>query len=394
MIFKGKEFRKIREKNRWTVASLAKECGFSRRSLSLWESGERTPTERNVRNLAAFLDVSPNSISDLPKEQEISNKDISMSANLWLEISQDTKQDDSYQNIIRHTTILNNKLENASIIIKGLLTSLHSIFYIKDVNLKYIVANNSFLKNLSLNSSYKVAGKIDTDFFSVKEAKLNNEQDKKVLQTGESIKDIEQYIPGTRKAKWGIVSKLPIIDSENKTIGILCMMLDITEKKEAEQIRTLFEDSLRDSNDVIWMRELDTNKLIYVSKSVCKLTGYSATHFKKNIDFWMNGCVHPEDRETYKNYRSSGTWPRTLQYRIIDSSGIIKWIETILFYKSKTKNIYRAVDRDITEQKDCELKKKNQIKMQIAKKMLQHDFEPLIVSEMTGLSEQVIFDIM
>jgi PAS domain S-box-containing protein len=238
-----------------------------------------------------------------------------------------------------------------------------------------------------------VAGKSDDCFFSIKEAKLNNEQDKKVLQTGKAIKDIEQYIPGSRKKKWGIISKLPITDNDNKTIGILGIILDITEKKEAEKIRTLFEDSLKDSNDVIWMRELDTNKLVYVSKSVTKLTGYTTTHFKNNIDFWMNYCVHPEDRETYRNYRSSGTWPRTLQYRIIDISGKTKWIETILFYKSKKKNIYRAIDRDITGQINSEFIKRNQVKIEIAKKMLQNNLDLSIITDTTGLSSQIIKDI-
>ncbi|MCP4177691.1 MAG: PAS domain-containing protein [bacterium] len=635
MIFKKDTFRQIRQKNRWSLASLAKESGISRRSLILWESGERIPTEKSIRNLAAFLNIQVDSISDLPPAQKISEKDISKSANIIFELSQKTTQDSSYKEIIHHAAILNSKMEQAAIIIRGFLTSLHSIFYIKDVNLKYIVVNDSFLKYLSLSSSYNITGKTDNDFFTLKEAKLNHEQDKTVLQTGIEVKELEQYIPGSRKKKWGVISKLTIKDNENKIIGILGVFLDITEKKEIEkirelleihigamsasvsisrsnftkylylnkghekiygysndkfykhaqdfwlsncvhpddrefereyirtkswpskyeyriikpggeirwiesqvtseikyqnqeciisvdtditeristsakrimlenaiskiddgiiisevqnkhdnkpiikyinealkkivgisdfeffkkssihslslpayqkelkkmlinpiypltfeydikrvndgkiitisekifnysdrmylsvirnitssvkekEIRTLIEDSLKDSRDVLWVREVDSNKLIYVSESVTKLTGFPIKCFKKEINFWRNNCVHPEDRTAYKKNLFNNVWPRTLRYRIIDTSGNIKWIQTILFYKSKEDKIYRSVDRDITKQIKAEQEKQNQIRIEIAEKMRKHNVDPLIIADTTGLTNEVI----
>ncbi|MCP4177687.1 MAG: helix-turn-helix transcriptional regulator [bacterium] len=54
MIFKKDTYRQIRQKNRWSLAFLAKESGISRRSLILWESGERIPAEKSIRNFAVF----------------------------------------------------------------------------------------------------------------------------------------------------------------------------------------------------------------------------------------------------------------------------------------------------------------------------------------------------
>jgi PAS domain S-box-containing protein len=635
VIFKKDKFKQIRQQNRWSLASLAKESGISRRSLILWESGKRVPTEKSLRNLAAFLNIPVNHISDLSPVQEVSEKSMSKSANLIYELSQNTTQNSTYKDIIHHVSILNSKLEQASIIIRGFFTSFHSMFYIKDVNLKYIAVNNSFLKNLSLEYSYNAIGKTDSDFFPLREAKLNNEQDKTVLQTGIGIKDIEQYVPGSRKNKWCILSKIPITDIENKTIGILGIFIDITEKKEAEkirelleihinamsasvaisrsnfkkylyinkghekiygyqneefyekghdfwinncvhpeerilerefirtkswpskyeyriikpdgeirwiesqvtkeikyqnqeciiaidtditerkkasaerimlenaiskidagiliskmennqdrksvtkyvnetykkivgindsvcsniprihklvlptyqkkiktqfkkptypltleydikricdnkiitiseriynysdqmylsvisditsfvkekEIRTLIEDSLKDSNDILWVRKIDSNKLIYVSESVTKLTGFSVECFEKEIDFWRNNCVHPEDRIAYKKNLFNDVWPRTLRYRIIDTSGNIKWIQTIIFYKSQNDKIYRAVDRDITKQINAELEKQNQIRIEIAGKMIKHHIDPLIIAKTTGLTVELI----
>ena len=636
MIFKNDKFKLIRKQNRWSLASLSRKSKISRKSLTLWENGQRTPSEKNIRILSDSLGIPVSHISDIPPDQNISKKDISKSANLWLELSQTTKQDATYRNLINNATILNTKLEQASVIIKGLLTSLHSIFYIKDVNLKYMVVNNSFLKNVSLNSAYDVIGKADSDFFSIKEAKLNNEQDKGVLQTGVALKNSEQYIPGTRKKKWGIISKLPITDIDNKTIGIVGIFLDITEKKENEKIKTLLEihieamnasvtishanfskylyvnkghekiygypnetfyretqnfwlnncihpddrerekefirkknwpskyefrilkpegqirwiesqvsknityqnqeciiaidsditerkkasikrimlenainniddgiiiseterpnqlikpnvkyinkalknilgiadieflndfsiyslatlvkyneiktklinpkfpltleydiikndkneritiseeifnysegmylsiirditsqikekeirdlleESLKDSNDVLWMREHGTNKLVYVSESVTKLTGYPILSFEKEIKFWQKNCVHPDDQAAYRKNLINDVWPRTLRYRIIDTSGKIKWIQTIIFYKSKNDKIYRAVDRDITKQINAEQEKQNKIRLEIANNLLKHNIDPKIIADSTKLTNEQV----
>ena len=59
------------------------------------------------------------------------------------------------------------KIKQASVIIKAFISSIHSIFYIKDTNLKYITASYAFLKNLSLNSGYRVLGKTDKDLFPI-----------------------------------------------------------------------------------------------------------------------------------------------------------------------------------------------------------------------------------
>ena len=284
--------------------------------MSLWESGQRVPTEKNIRKLADFLNIQASSISDIPPEQTISKKDISQSANLWLQLSQNTKKNNSYQNIIHYATILNTKLENASVIIRGLLTSLDSIFYIKDVNLKYIVANNSFLKNLSLNLSYNVIGKSDIDFFSAKEARLNYEQDKTVLQTSTAVRNIEQYIPGSRKKRWGIISKLPITDTENKTIGILGIIVDITGKKEAEKLRELLEIHINAMNDSVAVSRSNFTAYLYLNKGHEKLYGYpNEIFYEKDHDFWLNKCIHPDDREREKEFIKTNGWPSKYEFK-------------------------------------------------------------------------------
>ena len=73
------------------------------------------------------------------------------------------------------------------------------IFYIKDSNLNYLIASDSFLKNLKLNGNYKVVGKNDSDFFPEREAKINNKEDKEILNSFNASIYKEGLIPGSRK---------------------------------------------------------------------------------------------------------------------------------------------------------------------------------------------------
>jgi len=258
-------------------------------------------------------------------------------------------QEDEFINKIRHQQ---HELRQATIVIKALLSTIQTLFYVKDTKLKYITANDAFLKNLSLNSEYRVSGKDDNDFFPVHKAKKNHEQDEEVLISGEPIVKYEDFIPGSRKKKWGLISKLPILDSTGKIAGIVCTIFDITIRKKDEEIRKLLENTLNNFLDVVWLREPPpSNKLIYVSESVEAISGYSANEFLEKKDFWLEKCVHPDDRKQQAEYRNIKSWPHIRKYRIITSKGKIRWIESSIFYKNFIEQkCVGCIDRDITDQ--------------------------------------------
>ncbi len=143
---------------------------------------------------------------------------------------------------LKGTIKLNDKLQEAGVIIKALLSGIDSIFYIKDSDLKYITANETFLKNISLKSTYKVYGKTDEDFFSKREAKDNYLKDEKVLLTKEMLIE-EGFIPGTRNKKWGIITRTPVLDINNNISGVITNIVDISERKKTENSNELLKNA-------------------------------------------------------------------------------------------------------------------------------------------------------
>ena len=174
MIFYKDRFKQIRKQNRWTLSALARKSNISRMSLSMWENGKLVPSEKKIRELARFLNISVNEISDMPSEQIPSINNLSDIAETWFslaEFKEDT-HNRMVDSLFSGINGLDKRLKQSSIIINALISSIHAIFYVKDTNQKYIVANKHFLSNFSMVTNSRILGKEDKDFFPIKEAQI------------------------------------------------------------------------------------------------------------------------------------------------------------------------------------------------------------------------------
>ena len=345
-----------RKQKRISAEKICKTAGIGRTTYWKWEKGHSVPNQAQVRMLGRVLDIKVSAISDLEDEYSVSSEiDYSGSIESWLSfINHDDNT--SFKKVIneslKKTIQLSDKLDEAGLIIKALLSSIDSMFYIRDKNLKYITANDSFLRNVSLETTYKVYGKNDNAFFSKEEADRNFEQDEKVLITGKPI-SIEDCIPGSRKRKWGIISKTPVFDRKNNISGVIGNFIDITERKNAEKTRELLDISIEGMSDGITIFDYNKNKYVYINKSVEKIVGNTLKNFqKKGRGFWLDS-VHPDDRKEQTAYFNKKTYAKTREFRIIRADGEIRWLEVGIsdikeFMNSKC---VIAIVRDVTDRK-------------------------------------------
>jgi transcriptional regulator with XRE-family HTH domain len=65
MRFKRERFKQIRHQLRWSLQAISDQTGFGRATLYRWEKGINVPSEKKIRELAKFLDISVSEISDL-----------------------------------------------------------------------------------------------------------------------------------------------------------------------------------------------------------------------------------------------------------------------------------------------------------------------------------------
>ena len=476
MIIYPDKLKVLRKLKRFSSNEFCSEMSISRATLWGWESGKRTPSLRNIKQIADILEVSTSEFSDIADDNILLGNDLKETF-LFKEIINDSLSNETINRIDlmkESLDVITDKLLHYRLILHAFMNSTDSICYVKGIDKKYISANKAFLDNLLLPPNYKVAGKIDSDFFSVSEGKKNAKLDEKVIVEGVSTTNIYGFIPGSRKTKYGLISKYPIFDAYNKVLGLLCMIIDITEKREGDERRYILEKSinssdigalicdsdlgkvyfgnsamekihsipfeemnemggivfaekvyekkdyeefvnrannhtlaekklihtkkgqwieghgidfeykskkfiaifhrikteeklLEDINEIVklsiddvreslYIFDKEVKEIIYSNNFREKLYGYPNSKFINLKDrFWLNTCVHPDDRERMKGYDENENWPSKRVFRIIrGGDGKVRWIRARKINKKllyNGKEVIAFFDKDITEEK-------------------------------------------
>ena len=331
MQFFGDKLKELRKRERWTTIALSEKCNVTRQTLTLWEKGKIVPSEDKIRLLATALNVKVNEISDLETNLNISARNLSGITGTLMslakaDLSDTTKQRDKYINEIQS---IYREQEQIALIVKAFLNSMQSIFYIKDTKLRYIIANETFQKTFSLED-YAITGKTDRNIFPAADAKINSEEDLSVLNSGTPVINRESFIIGTRKRKWGLISKYPIYE-KSKIIGVLGNIVDITKQKEMEFIQQLITNTMHKIDVSLAILDLSSNKLLYAAGRGSEIFGNEeSVKLDKLLNTWLNTLVHPDDREKQKEYLDDPeSMPEKRRYKIIHPKKGVREIEAI-----------------------------------------------------------------
>jgi PAS domain S-box-containing protein len=330
MKFYKDKIREFRKKKKISMHEFARLGKISRSSLSDWELGKKIPNEARVRMFAHILDVSVAEISDLEDKKitDTAEYDVSLFTQAWLNFadSDDEKWLTYFKEEMQRVQKRNIEMRQVSIIVKTLLAALPVMFYFKDKDQKYITANKAFLKNTSTPTDIDVQNKRDEFFFSNKEARENTLYDQKIMESGEGEYNYEMFIPGTRKKKWGIASKIPIYDNNKSIAGIIGVFVDITKRKEEERNRKVLERVINKSPNMFWAGKFlnrSNFEFLFLSENVESIFGISKEKF--NFETW-GSVLHPDYKYLNELKIFDGNHPPVFEYKIIHANGKERWI--------------------------------------------------------------------
>ncbi|MDD1621856.1 MAG: ATP-binding protein [Methylococcaceae bacterium] len=140
------------------------------------------------------------------------------------------------QEIIRGRTLLQSVIDTAPI----------RVFW-KDWQCRYLGCNTAFATDAGMAHPRDVVGKDDTELGWWEQAALYQADDREVMESGQAKLGYEepQTTPDGRRI-WLRTSKVPLRDGGNRTIGVLGVYEDITERKQAEQELICYRDHLED----------------------------------------------------------------------------------------------------------------------------------------------------
>lgn len=152
-----------------------------------------------------------------------------------------------YERLNKEKNILNSLLNRTTIDLKKasenlkiraeelstLLATIPAFIYFKDLQLRYVLINNSFTELVGLPYD-QIIGKKVRDVFPGYDSDIYESKELEVLATGIALYDIEEmFDDGTRK-RYGSTSIAPIRDPGGKIIGLVGASRDITERKRHE----------------------------------------------------------------------------------------------------------------------------------------------------------------
>jgi PAS domain S-box-containing protein len=180
-----------------------------------------------------------------------------------------------------------------------------------------------------------------------------------VYKTGEPLKEIDWQITRKDGAKRYVEASVSLRKDEfGKPIGFRGIIHDITERKQAEELRRQSEEKYRtiieNIQDGYFEVDLAGN-FTFFNDSTCLLHGYSKEEmmgmsYRKYVDAETAKKIF----QTYNKVYTTGIAGRIFEYEIIRKDGTRRQVETFasLIKDSSGKTIgFRGIIRDTTERK-------------------------------------------
>ncbi|PZV11324.1 MAG: hypothetical protein DCF20_19630 [Pseudanabaena sp.] len=130
-------------------------------------------------------------------------------------------------------------LEEQKTYLRLIIDSIPQQIFWKDINLVFRGCNKNWAMSAQLETPESVVGKTDYDLIANPElANMFRTHDQQIMDSNiPEMHVIQRKLNPDKSGKsiWLDISRLPIIDAEGKTIGVLGVLDDITERKLAEE---------------------------------------------------------------------------------------------------------------------------------------------------------------
>lgn len=175
-------------------------------------------------------------------------------------------------------------------------------------------------------------------------------------------------------------------------VGVMAALELHAEKRAAlaaaealEEGRALMQQVTENVDDILWLLDARTGKLIYVTSNVSRVWGIEAEALMEDLDRWRQR-VHPDDLPLVDTrFQSALAGEATsIEFRIIRDDGSQRWLKTRLFpIFDKQGDQFRLVGttEDFTERRDMEHQLLQAQKMQAVGQLaagIAHDFNNLL----------------
>ena len=257
------------------------------------------------------------------------------------------------------------KLQASEKQFRAILDNTPSVVFLKDLQGRYLLINPRFEQLFHL-SNQETQGATDFDLFPAAYAKIFQDHDRNVAQSGKPL-EFEEVLPHDDGLHTYISVKYPLYDANKTMYGVCGIATDITERKRSEQALKKSEESLSKAQAMAhlgnWDWDIVTNRLDWSDEiyRICALNPQGVTLTK---DRFLD-LVHPDDRQAVQEAVQLSLTDETrifeMEHRIVRADGservVIENGEVIRNHAGEPIRMVGTV-QDITERKRVEDKLK------------------------------------
>jgi len=230
-------------------------------------------------------------------------------------------------------------------LLRTLIDLLPETFYIKDLDSRFLVVNETLAKQFGKDTPSQVLGLSDADLFPAGLAAEFRAEEMKVF-AGEPLIDQEStMVSPDGRERTVSTTKLPFRDSQGRICGLVGIGRDITERRQAEEAlhheQTLMATLMKNLPDAIYFKDA-ASRFLRVNPAMVRWFGLSDPAQiigKTDTDFFTGEhaskalvdeqeiirtgqpLVNIEEKETWPN--GSETWVLTTKLPLRDDAGRI-----------------------------------------------------------------------
>ena len=229
--------------------------------------------------------------------------------------------------------------------------------YVKDREGRYLLINQAGAEVVGATPG-EMIGRRDEEFFGPEEGRRIRRDDRRVMETGETLEKTEEAeVPGRGRRLFDTI-KAPLREGD-EIVGVVGISRDFTERESArralerieEKYRTLFETAPMG----ITLSTLDDGRLVEVNRGFVALMGYGREELlgrrSTEIDLW----VDPSRRELLVERTAAGEGAPTVDARLRRSDGgVIEARVTGELLTLDGERMLMTVVRDVTEERRFE----------------------------------------
>ncbi|NHB69686.1 PAS domain S-box protein [Perlabentimonas gracilis] len=271
-----------------------------------------------------------------------------------------------------------NDLVQSEKMLKTIINSVPAAIFWKDSNSAYLGGNIRFAEYVGIPVN-EISGKTDKDMPWKDFKSIYNQEDQSVFRTGKPLLSFEKVGKNLKgEHTWFRVSKVPLFAPNGKEIiSVIGIFEDITDQKkrdnelyeyrnQLEQLvkeRTFeLQDAQRIANIGNWTYDIASGNLTW-SDQLFHIYCKNKNSFTPKYSIYRD-IVHPDDislvsRIYFKSIENKESF--TLEHRIVDSKGQLKWISTSCEHRfDENGNHIESIGtvQDITARKNLEIELK------------------------------------